>query len=208
MLERVEDVTLFHLFEGKRHVRVGRRHPRQLQCLQVRQPNVLAVQHGPGRHGHGALDDVAELADISRPVIRLHLLQGVGRKATDLLARFLAKVIVDLPHCIRGNLVLKDNRARRKASLFHSAEVQHTLLGDVARIDTDADLIRFRMIADHAQRVLQSHRLRVDQVAKQRSLSHRRDEAVHHFVLRCCQRTIKRLGGAHHLMPDGAGRTK
>ena len=63
---------------------------------------------------------------------------------------------------------------------------------------------RFGMRPDHAQGVLQADRLGIHQIAQQRRRAHRGDEAVHHLVLGLGQGAVERLGGAHHLMADGA----
>jgi hypothetical protein len=131
---------------------------------------------------------------------------GAGEEHGRLLAGRLTEVVVDLVNHLRRHLVLEDDRPRRDAQLAHLAEVEDALLGQVARIDADADLVGFGVSLHHPQGVLQADRLRVYQVAQERGPAHLGDKAVHHRVLGVAERAVERLARRHHLVADGADR--
>ena len=133
---------------------------------------------------------------------------GPGKKHGRFLTGRLAKVIVDTAYDLRCYLVLENDEPRLNPQGPHLLKIEDALLRKISGIDADTDLVGIRVRADDAQRVLQPNGVGIHQIAKQRSLAHGRDKAVHHLVFRSCQRAVKRLVGTHHFMPDGSDRAK
>ena len=84
---------------------------REIQVVGV--DEVAAGQHD------GALDDVLQLADVARPAILLHQVQGLGREAANLAARFgvvlVEEVIGQLDDVLGPLAERRDEDLRRRA---------------------------------------------------------------------------------------------